>query len=274
MRFAKSLIVLEDILNVQISPFERTGLGYNNSHKNTQFEILERSEKTQRYENILRSSNNSENTIKIEVDNEQKKGYKHNINYLPNIIKFEKGSPPRRTPTSRSTCNAAKDDMRNKTNQRFTNRNDPLRRLRTTMYQNIFLGYFFSCHNFGHKAINCRANTIYNYMISRDIYKSPRNDYISNKTTQEFADINYNPFALLVNSNIDFYKCNNFGHKSHECTSILESTRKNIKEKSSTKHDEENTRVWKKKPDQQKGEENNLSLHDQSNTSQWYIDSG
>jgi hypothetical protein len=52
------------------------------------------------------------------------------------------------------------------------------------------------------------------------------------------------------------------------------SMRQNMKEKYSTKHEEENTRVWKKKPDQQKGEENNLALHAQSNTSQWYIDSG
>jgi hypothetical protein len=28
--FEKSLVVLEDILNVQISSFDRTGLGYNN----------------------------------------------------------------------------------------------------------------------------------------------------------------------------------------------------------------------------------------------------
>jgi hypothetical protein len=25
----------------------------------------------------------------------------------------------------------------------------------TTLYQNLFLGYYFSCNNFGHKALDC-----------------------------------------------------------------------------------------------------------------------
>jgi hypothetical protein len=143
------------------------------------------------------------------------------ITPLHNRVEFEKGAPSRRPPT-RSTYNVAKDDMSNKTSQRFANRNAPPRRPPTTRYQNLFLGYCFSCHNFGHKAINCRANTRYNYLRSRDIYKTTRNDYISNKTTQEFVDINYNPFAPLMNSNVECYKCNNFGHKAHECRSRLE----------------------------------------------------
>jgi hypothetical protein len=57
LRFEKRSIVLADILNFQRSPFERTGLGYNNNHKNTDFEIPERREKTQSYANILMSSN-------------------------------------------------------------------------------------------------------------------------------------------------------------------------------------------------------------------------
>jgi hypothetical protein len=40
MRFEKSLVVLDKILNVQRSPFDRTRLGYSNSQKNIDFEIL------------------------------------------------------------------------------------------------------------------------------------------------------------------------------------------------------------------------------------------
>jgi hypothetical protein len=69
IRFEKSSTVLEDILNVQRSPFDRTGLGYNNSQKNIDFEIPERGEKTQSYANVLRSSNHSGNTIKNEAEN-------------------------------------------------------------------------------------------------------------------------------------------------------------------------------------------------------------
>jgi hypothetical protein len=197
------------------------------------------------------------------------------ITPLHNRVEFEKGVPPRRPTTTGSTYNAAKDDyMNNKTSQRFTNKNPPPRRPPTIRYQNMFLGYYFFNYNFGHKAINCRAITRYNYLRSRDIYKTTRNDYIRNRTTQEFADKKYNPFAPLMNSNVECYKCDKFCHKSHECRSILESTGHNMKEKSSTKHKEEDKRVWKKKSDQQKGGENNLSLHAQSNTSQWYVNSG
>jgi hypothetical protein len=73
LRFEKSSTILEDILNVQRSPFDRTGLGYNNNKKNNDREIPKISEKSQSYENVLRSSNHSGNTIKNDANNTQKK---------------------------------------------------------------------------------------------------------------------------------------------------------------------------------------------------------
>jgi hypothetical protein len=69
IRFDKSSTILEYILNVQRSPFDRTGLGYKNIKKNTDFEIPERGEKTQIYAHVLRSYNHNGNTIKKEANN-------------------------------------------------------------------------------------------------------------------------------------------------------------------------------------------------------------
>jgi hypothetical protein len=185
-------------------------------------------------------------------------------------LNLKKGTPSKR---HLSIGNYAKDDyVRNETSQRFSNINAPPRITPTTRYANLFHGYCFSCHNFGHKAINYRSNTGYNYL--RSIYNTTGNDYLCNKTSHEFAEKNYNSFSLLMNSNVECYKCINYGHKSHECRNILKYIGKNMKQKSYTNNKEGNTRVWKKKLDQQKGEENNLALHAQNNIIQWYIDSG
>jgi hypothetical protein len=111
---------------------------------------------------------------------------------------------------------------------------------------------------------------------NKDAYKNPKNNFLSNKnkTSQGFANRNYNSFSPLMNFNIECYKCNNFGHKAHECRSRLEPTKKNMKESFPAKHKEENTSVWRRKSDQQEKEENNLALHAQRKTNQWYVDSG
>lgn len=77
-----------------------------------------------------------------------------------------------------------------------------------------------------------------------------------------------------MNFNVECNKCNNFGHKSCAYRSILEPTKQNMKQIFFLKHEEEKTRVWKRKSYLQKKEERNLALHAQSKTSQWYIDSG
>jgi len=73
MKFEKSSTILEDILNVQRSPFDKTGLGYDNNKKNVDSEIPKREEKTQSYANMLTSSNHSGNTMESKADNKKKK---------------------------------------------------------------------------------------------------------------------------------------------------------------------------------------------------------
>jgi hypothetical protein len=91
----------------------------------------------------------------------------------------------------------------------------PSRRPFTTRYQNIFLGYFFSCKNFGHKAIDCKAYGRNDYMRNRSkiSHKNYKDDHMNNKTRgfHGHVDRNYNPFSPL-HYKVECYKCNNYGH--------------------------------------------------------------
>ena len=74
----------------------------------------------------------------------------------------------------------------------------------TNRYQHIFLGHCYSCNNFGHKALKCRAyGKVYEY----------KKDTSSNKPKGR----NHNWFGTLQRYEIECYKCNNFGHMAREC---------------------------------------------------------
>ena len=81
------------------------------------------------------------------------------------------------------------------------NRNN-LASKRPNIYLQIFLGHFFSCKNFGHKALNCKTE------IKVSEYKKKSS---SNKTKG-----NKNLFTLLQKYDIECYKCNNHGHMERD----------------------------------------------------------
>jgi hypothetical protein len=82
------------------------------------------------------------------------------------------------------------------------------------MYQTIFLGSYYSCYNFGHKVVNCRANT-----------KNKKNDkgYTRNsypRRSHEAHNISYNKFGSLSDE-VECYKYNKFGHMAKYCQLIV-----------------------------------------------------
>lgn len=85
----------------------------------------------------------------------------------------------------------------------------------TPKYQYLFLGNYYLCRNFGHKAINCRVKVESDYITPKKT--SPR---FLNKEAKEFANPNYNPFVPLMNNSVKCYKCHKLGHKA--CRSMLE----------------------------------------------------
>ena len=78
-----------------------------------------------------------------------------------------------------------------------------LKRETTNIYQQIFFGHCYSCNNFGHKALKCRAyGKVHEY--KKDAPSKPK-------------EINHNHFGSLQIYDIECYKCNNFGHMDREC---------------------------------------------------------
>jgi hypothetical protein len=98
----------------------------------------------------------------------------------------------------------------------------PTRRPPTPKYQNIFLGLCYSCNDFGHKAINCRACKKGRNTWNRSSHENPKNRYEDNYPIKpcEAFDINYNSFDAL-GYEIECYNCNNFGHIARNCRSDL-----------------------------------------------------
>jgi hypothetical protein len=62
------------------------------------------------------------------------------------------------------------------------------------MYQNLFLVHCFTCTNFGHKVVDCRA-------------------YRRKDQTRD---------GYMALSNIECYKCHNYGHIAQNCRSVIE----------------------------------------------------
>ena len=74
---------------------------------------------------------------------------------------------------------------------------------RPNRYLQIFLGHFFACNNFGHKALNCRTERIFFE------YKKKSS---SNKSKGD-----KNLITLIQKYDIECYKCNNHGHIARDC---------------------------------------------------------
>jgi hypothetical protein len=94
----------------------------------------------------------------------------------------------------------------------------------------LFIGYCYSCNNFGHKAVHCKAYGQYN---NRNVQRYKNNRYNTEKR-------NYNSFSPLQNFNIECQKCNNYGHKTRECRLPMQSLKIGNPNK-------QNKKIWKRK---------------------------
>ena len=120
-------------------------------------------------------------------------------------------------------------------------------------YLQIFLGYCYSCNNFGHKDLNCRTKR------KESEYKKK---LLSIKTKG-----NKNMFSLLQQYDIEFYKCNNHGHMERDCK-LKTPTRNTIATQSqSTKQ----KKYWREKEEH---ESPMIVLCATENKNLWHLDSG
>ena len=124
--------VLDDIINSKKSYLDKSRLGYNQTEKGSSSKTTEQ----ETYPKIFAETIKGDRNI-------YKEGYRDT-------------PPPRRFRFQ---------------NQQQTDKpqeeegfiiSPPFKRSSTTWYQTIFFGLCYACNNFGHKAVNCRANNMNN----------------------------------------------------------------------------------------------------------------
>ena len=163
-QYVNSSKLLDKIINEQRDPSNKTGLGYS---------LGAGQKKMKTYADALCNTFVKEEK-KTNVD----------LNSRRSLLSKEDETKPSTEQNSRMRSPLVK--------KAYQPRND---------YQNkpphIFLGYFYACSNFGHKAINCRA------------YKKKKLTTRNYKNTPvQTRDINYNPFSPLQRSPYCFIRHN------------------------------------------------------------------
>ena len=96
----------------------------------------------------------------------------------------------------------------------------------------MFRGYFYSCNNYGHKAMNCRAYGRKNLRVMKYNLKD-------NQKVNQVKRRNYNSFAPLQERNLECFRCHSYGHKSNNCR-LMEVSEK-------PKFFREKKKLWKEK---------------------------
>ena len=74
--------------------------------------------------------------------------------------------------------------------------------------------------------MNCRDYARDKYMRNINGYNCLNNSHLNSKGGKFHEDRNYNSFSPFLDYKIECYKCNNFGHKTCSCRSLLESSLK------------------------------------------------
>jgi hypothetical protein len=137
IKFIRGYEILDNILSNQRSPYEKTGLGYKKSSNVVKGEPrinMSTTKNPTSYGNVLKGNNIYPNKSR----SENKKQPKLNQSNHANKYETWKQQMPESYQTNR---------------QRLI----PSSKFLIPRNPNFFYGYFFSCDNFGHKAMNCRT---------------------------------------------------------------------------------------------------------------------
>jgi hypothetical protein len=214
---------LDDIISTQRPNHDKYGLGYNQTEN--------RSNSKETKQETYRKS--YEKTIKGD-----RKTYKE----------YYRGTPPPRR--FRFQNQRPTETNRPQGEEGFI-RVTPFRISSTPMYQIIFLGLCYACNNFGHKTVNCKAN-------SRNInnFEShTQNGYPRRLSETQIR--NYKKFESLI-TKVEFYKCNNFGHMEKDCRMTVPPTEP--QQNNNSHRQEPQKRTWIRNQNQYSNEECTLSL--------------
>jgi hypothetical protein len=119
---------LDDIINSKKSHLDKTGLGYNQTEKGSSFKTTEQETYPKRYAETIKGD---------------RRIYKEDYRDTPPLrrVIFQNQQPTDRLQEEEEFIRAP-----------------PFRISSTPGYQTIFFSLCYACNNFGHKAVNCRAN--------------------------------------------------------------------------------------------------------------------
>jgi hypothetical protein len=167
-QFENSSKILDEIISSQRSPNNKTGLGYTQDSTSTsQGSVKKPISYPDALKKSLRKEDNKEKMIPLKIVTHKHKSI------LPTRVK---------------------DDNKNT----IIRRNPP---------KYLFIRYCYSCNNFGHKVVHCKAYGQYNC----------RNVQIYKNNNYNTENRNFNSFSPLEDFNSECQKCNNYGYKTSEC---------------------------------------------------------
>jgi hypothetical protein len=227
--------VLNDIINSQKSHLDKSRLGYNQTEKGSSSKTTEQETNPKSYAETIK---------------EDRKIYKEDYRDTP---------PPRRFRFQ----NQQQTD-RPQEEEGFI-RAPPFRRSSTPRYQTIFFGLCYACNNFGHKAVNCRANN----RNSNNFESYTQRDY--SRRPSDTQRRSYNRFESL-STEVECYKCNNFGHMAKDCRMTVPP--KEPQQNNNSHRQEPQKMTWIRKQDQYNNEECTVALQAKQKKHGWYVDSG
>ncbi|MBD3828825.1 MAG: hypothetical protein IE915_18380, partial [Stenotrophomonas sp.] len=189
IKFVKGSETLDKIINVQRSPLNKTGLGYN--------EETSQASTSKSYLDAARRNEQKDNE-----DNQERQERIANREYQgQSVLRVNKSYNHPQVKSSQISSRMNNNRNYNHVGGRFDNR------------RNFFNGQCFSCHNFGHKAAQCVA---YKTIMTREAQKQRNMTGITKRT--------YNNFSALENE-VECSICNNFGHEDSECRSRFQQTK-------------------------------------------------
>jgi hypothetical protein len=227
--------VLDDIISSQKSHLDKSGLGYNQTEKGSSSKTTEQETYPKSYAETIKGD---------------RKIYKEDYRDTP---------PPRRFRFQ----NQQQTD-RPQEEEGFI-RAPPFRRSSTPRYQTIFFGLCYACNNFGHKAVNCRANNRNNNNFESHTQRG------YSRRPSETQRRSYNRFESL-STEVECYKCNNFGHVAKDCRMTV--LPKEPQQNNNSHRQEPQKMTWIRKQDQYSNEECTIALTTKQKKRGWYVDSG
>jgi hypothetical protein len=227
--------VLDDIISSQKSHLDKSGLGYNQTEKGSSSKTTEQETNPKSYAETIKGD---------------RKMYKEDYRDTPPLRRF-------RFQNQQQTDRPQEEEG-------FI-RAPSFRRSSTPRYQTIFFGLCYACNNFGHKAVNCRANNRNNNNFESHTQRG------YSRRPSETQRRSYNRFESL-STEVECYKCNNFGHVAKNCRMTVPP--KEPQQNNNSHRQEPQKTTWIRKQDQYSNEECTVALQAKQKKHGWYVDSG